>query len=107
MKQTKANRPTGVSSWLLSSKEVRKVAEELEVVAEEQPKKGKGKLLGIIGGVVVLLGAVYFLYPSYKLYFQLTAEEASALAAYLRDAGYFTTMSGESPGSRRLPSAST
>lgn len=38
------------------------MAEELEVVADEQPKKGKGKLIGIIGGVVVLLGAVYFLF---------------------------------------------
>jgi flagellar basal body-associated protein FliL len=43
----------------LSSKEVRKVAEE--AVAEEA-KKGKGKLIGIVGGAVVLLGAVYFLF---------------------------------------------
>ncbi len=35
--------------------------EELGIV-EEPEKKGKGKLLGIIGGVVVLLGAVYFLF---------------------------------------------
>ena len=36
---------------------------ELEAVAEEPEKKGKGKLIGIVGGVVVLLGAVYFLFP--------------------------------------------
>ena len=39
------------------------MADGLEVVAEvEEVKKGKGKLIGIIGGVVVLLGAVYFLF---------------------------------------------
>ena len=39
------------------------MADELEVVAEvEEVKKRKGKLIGIIGGVVVLLGAVYFLF---------------------------------------------
>ena len=32
-----------------------------EAVAEEA-KKGKGKLIGIIGGVVVLLGVVYFMF---------------------------------------------
>jgi flagellar FliL protein len=36
--------------------------EELGVVAEPEKKKGKGKLIGIIGGIVVLLGAVYFLF---------------------------------------------
>ena len=46
-------------SWSLSLKEVRKVAEE--AVAEEA-KKGKGKLIGIVGGVVVLLGVVYFMF---------------------------------------------
>jgi flagellar basal body-associated protein FliL len=40
-------------------KEVRKMAEE--AVAEEA-KKGKGKLIGIVGGVVVLLGVVYFMF---------------------------------------------
>lgn len=33
-----------------------------EIGAEEAAKKGKGKLIGIVGGVVVLLGAVYFLF---------------------------------------------
>lgn len=33
-----------------------------EIGAEEEAKKGKGKLIGIVGGVVVLLGAVYFLF---------------------------------------------
>lgn len=32
-----------------------------EAVAEEA-KKGKGKLIGIVGGVVVLLGVVYFMF---------------------------------------------
>ena len=32
-----------------------------EAVAEEA-KKGKGRLIGIIGGVVVLLGVVYFMF---------------------------------------------
>jgi flagellar basal body-associated protein FliL len=40
-------------------KEVSKMAEE--AVAEEA-KKGKGKLIGIVGGVVVLLGVVYFMF---------------------------------------------
>ena len=35
------------------------MAEEAVV---EEAKKGKGKLIGIIGGAVVLLGAVYFLF---------------------------------------------
>lgn len=40
------------------------MADEIEVGTLEEPeeKKGKGKLIGIIGGVVVLLGAVYFLF---------------------------------------------
>ena len=35
-----------------------------EAVAEEAAKKGKGKLIGIVGGVVVLLGVVYFMFLS-------------------------------------------
>ena len=35
------------------------MAEEAVV---EEAKKGKGKLIGIIGGVVVLLGVVYFMF---------------------------------------------
>ncbi|MGA9595241.1 MAG: flagellar basal body-associated FliL family protein [Acidimicrobiia bacterium] len=30
----------------------------------EEPKKGKGKLIGIVGGVIVLLAAAYFLFFS-------------------------------------------
>ncbi len=37
------------------------MAEDISA-AEEPEKGGKGKLIGIIGGVVVLLGAVYFLF---------------------------------------------
>ena len=48
-----------MSNWSLSSKEVSKLAEE--AVAEEA-KKGKGKLIGIVGGVVALLGVVYFMF---------------------------------------------
>jgi flagellar FliL protein len=38
------------------------MADEEIAVVEESKKKGKGKLIGIIGGVLVLLGAVYFLF---------------------------------------------
>lgn len=36
--------------------------EEVGIEEEQEKTGGKGKLIGIIGGVVVLLGAVYFLF---------------------------------------------
>ncbi len=38
------------------------MADEEAVAEAPKPKKGRGRLIGIIGGVVVLLGAVYFLF---------------------------------------------
>lgn len=38
------------------------MADEETGAIEEPKKKGKGKLIGIIAGLVVLLGAVYFLF---------------------------------------------